>query len=560
MGTTKMRIPGTRQSNSARRHQTRTAGGWRSLAALATTFAIAVAADAAMAQDEEAVCGSVTCLADELMDLIPEGEKIALVPLWAPVTNLPEEESKSLYDDLYRAMSNASGRRHDVVKRNREYDELWEELQWELTETKYQKYVDELRANVVVRCQDLGLNGRKIVLTCTATGVGEGSKLSGKMEASKAVIPINRDLFPYEYVLSRLGNKLAKDTKEPKTILKTFITEGGTEQRSRLTKHIGGKLYDVIWTWFEGIRKEREQDREFNEITGNEGNEPAGASGGYKLLGSIKWLDERTLELQTELQDGGKRIAHASEQFDKNWIPRTLIGLAPLRYYKEAHAIPSRSLSKEIALVAAGNLARARIVAEALDIEAPDVADITSEAEGMAALRLFERGIPVDEELDSWSGAEGDKFVTLEARVVPIGSALRPKVDAALEQDDLRTEDEIRITMSAEEPVHAAVFAWGADNSVFRLYPNKNRPELTLPQGRRISLPSASDRIIIRSKPLPGHMENYEAIIVIASSKPLDFGGAERQAFREVSAFLEALATLDLSYANFVILPYRIRQ
>ena len=552
----KTRTPDIKQSNKASRPTPRAAGGWRSLAALATTLAMGVA-DAALAQDEEAVCGSVTCLAGELIDRIPEGEKIALVPFWASVTNLPEGEANALYDDLYRAMSNTSNR-HDVVKRNREYDELWEELQWELTETKYQKYVDELRASVVVRCQDLGLDDGKIVLTCTAIGVGEGSKLKGKMKASKAIIPVDRGLFQYDYVLSRLGNKLADDAKEPKTILKTFITEGDTRQRSKLTTDIGERVRNAIWNWFKGIREEREANREFDEITGNEGDKPVEAPGGYKLLGSIKMINQRILELTAELQDGGKRIAHARVDIDKGWIPKNLIGQAQLRYSKEARAIVSPGLSKKTALVAASNLARARVVAEALGIEAPDVTDISSEAEGMEALKFLERGIPVDETLKSWSSAEGDRIVTLEARVVAVGGTLQPSVDARLERNDLREGDKIRIFLSAAEPVHAAVFAWGADNSVFRLYPNKNRSELKLPGTGFVILPSESDLDDISSRPLPGHLENQEAIVVVVSRKELGFGGVGKEAFVQASDFLDALATLDLSYANLVVLPYRI--
>ena len=178
----------------------------------------------------------------------------------------------------------------------------------------------------------------------------------------------------------------------------------------------------------------------------------------------------------------------------------------------------------------------------------------------MKALKFLERGIPVDEKLYSWSGAEGDRNVTLEARVVAVGSAVRPSVDAKLEQNDLREGDKIRIFLSAAEPVHAAVFAWGADNSVFRLYPNKKRPELKLPGSGFVILPSESDLDDITSRPLSGHQENHEAIVVVVSRKALGFGGVGKEAFVQASAFLDALATLDLSYANLVILPYRIRQ
>ena len=554
---TRMRTPDSKQFSNTTSLKYRALVACLYLSGLAAVFAIGLTPISAAAQEEDAICHSVKCLANELIEGIPDGEKIALIPLWTPVTNLPKREATDLYDRIYRAMSGASD---DVLKRNREFDELWNELEFELKGADYQTYVDNLRAAVIVLCKDRGLEQGKLKLNCTATGYGDSSALGGEMVVSEAVIPVDRALFQYEYALTQLGNTLVAEVRKPKRLLKIFVAESGTGQRSKLTENLSVKVGDVMRSRFRQLLEEREEEREFSEIIGHESAASLEEPRGYELYGSTNWMNEQTMDLRVELRDGGHLIAHATARIERSWIPRSLIDQHSLRYYAEARAIPSRNLSVVSAPMAASSVARARIVAKALDIPAPKASDISSEAEGIAALQFLEQGIPTDEMFQSSRGADGETNVTLSARVVKVGSDVRPALEAVLLENDLTTSDPIRIALSATERVSAAVFGWGADNNVVRIYPNDRRTELIVPADGHIVLPAKADRMVIRSAPLQDHVENHEAILVIASSKQLDYGSLGTQTVEPSSKFLNALATLDLSHATVAVLPYRIKR
>ena len=241
------------------------------------------------------------------------------------------------------------------------------------------------------------------------------------------------------------------------------------------------------------------------------------------------------------------------------------------RYDAEARAIPSDSLYAETASGAAMNLARARVVAQALGIEAPAFEVIRSEAEGVAALKTLAHGIPMDEQIKTWEDATGERHVWLKARVATVGGRLRPAVEAALTKSDLKAGEKFRITLSASASVHVGMFAWGADGGVVRFYPNKKVRDLIVPAGGRVSLPLDDDEYRdLWSAPLPGHAENHEAIIVVASVEPLDFeaiGSIAGKDIRETmsvaipaGSFFNALGELDLSQATLLVLPYRVRR
>ena len=549
------------------------AGAWWRLGAVATAFALGMAAHAVAAQDRDAVCNGVGCLAHELVDGIPDGETIALIPLRAPVTNLPVRDADNLYDELYRAMSDASAGRHDFVRRDRMYDEIWESSKWELSRSNYQDYVDALRAGVVVQCKDRGLRGGMVALSCTAAGVGNRSALQGRMLASLAIVPVERRLFQYDYVLSRLGNTLAAGADEPKDLQKTFIVYGEAGQRSALTEEIGRKLGYAIRNRFADRRYEDRQQREFKEAIGRGGDEPAPPPRGYELRGAFTWIDRKAeaATLWVELLDGRDVVAHDSATIERSWLPESLAGadVGGRRYRAEARAVPSGDLSKDGVSDAAKNLARARVVAKALDMAAPAFEEIGSEAESMAALRFLAHGIPVDEQFDTWPSAGGEWSARLTARVVAVGTVLRPTVEAALSGDEFRAREPIGIELSASDSVYTAVFSWGADNRVVRLYPNMGAPELIVPAGGRVGLPRAGDGKI-QSMPLPGRLANHEAFIVVASTRPLDFGGVAPLVGQsldetmknagEPGLFLDALGALDLTHATVSVLPYRIRK
>ena len=574
---TKTRV--IRRSSSGRhgQHETwrRFAGGWRRLGALTAALALCLGHGAA-AQDQETGCESVACLARAVIDAIPESERIALIPFWWPVTNLPEHEAESLYDDLYQAMSHASKKRNELVKRDSVYDEIWEATKWEVAESNYQNYVNRLSADVVVHCKDGGMSRGMIKLSCTAVGVDVKSELAGDMPSSQALIPVRQQLFPYVYALTRVSNTLAAGARDrgsgPQRIPVTFIVDGDIGQRSPLTEDIGKRIVDGIAERFKTFRHEQQSHDSFKEAIGRQTEDAAETERGYELRGEFVWMDEKRelASLRVELREDGRPVARDRIDLKRDWLPHTVVRAR--RYDAEARAMPSDSLHEETAAEAAINLARARVVARALGVEAPAFDVVTLEAEGIAALKTLAYGIPVDEEVEPLEYATGERHVWLRARVVKVGSHMRPDVKAALTKDKLKAREEFGITLSAAATVHVGVFAWGADGGVVRLYPYEKVRQLIVPAGGRVNLPRRISGGYggFWSAPLPGHAENHEAIIVVASVEPLDFNriraniGSSATETMSVAIpagnFFDALGKLDLSQATLLVLPYRVRK
>ena len=240
------------------------------------------------------------------------------------------------------------------------------------------------------------------------------------------------------------------------------------------------------------------------------------------------------------------------------------------RFQAKARAAVSGELDRAGATRAMRNLARARVVARALGLPPPSIDVVRSEADGVRALSgTLDRGIPADERFSGpWPDGSGGLEAELEARVVRVGDEGRPKVEASLDGNEFHAKKHIRITLSAEEAVHAAVFAWGADNQVVRLYPNPKVPDLALEAGSRVTLPRAGEGYI-RSAPMPGNAEDHEAFIVLAGGGRPAFdrlAGLVGETVEETmqagnvsgAAFFDALARLDTSRLALIVLPYRV--
>ena len=578
MPTMGAKAPDIRRSSS-RQHltnQTRhcAAAGWRRLGALAIALALCLVGHGTAAQDRDADCEGVACLARSVIDTIPEGETIALIPFWWPVTDLPNRQAEVLYKDIYQAMSHASGDRHGLVKRDRDYDRIWEATKWEVAQSNYQEYVDRLRATVVVHCKDQGLIRGMIKFSCTATGVGKGSALARNMPQSQGLIPVpgERQLFPYEYALTQLSNTLADGARKqgsgPQRIPVISIVDTDIGQRSELTEDIGRRLLEGIAMRFETFRQEQQSHDSFTKAIGRQSGDAAETPDGYELHGKLVWMDEarERATLWMELREGRRLIAQDRAELERGWLPRMTAGAR--RYTAEARATPSDTLHEEIASAAATNLARARIVAKAVGIPAPEINIVTAESEGVEALEFLAHGIPVDEQFNTWTDAAGESHVSLKARVVAVGSRMRPDVEAVLTKSALKAKEKYAITLSAAAAVHVGVFAWGADDRVVRFYPNEKVRNLIVPAGGRVSLPRKKDKSSFSSAPLPGHTENHEAVIVVASSNPLDLGKLGAMAGKTAietmkvaiptGRFLNALGELDMSHATLLVLPYRV--
>ena len=269
--------------------------------------------------------------------------------------------------------------------------------------------------------------------------------------------------------------------------------------------------------------------------------------------------------------DQGTQVASARVELDEGLFPPGVVrDPGAERFRAKARAVVSGGLDRAGATRAMRNLARARVVARALGLPPPSIDVVRTEADGVRALTgTLGHGIPVDERFsgprpDGSGGLEAE----LEARVVRVGDEGRPRVEASLGRSEFRVGEHIGITLSAEEAVHAAGFAWGADDRVVRLYPNPKAPDLALEAGSRVTLPRAGEGHI-RSAPMPGNAEDHEAFIVLAGGGRPAFDGLAGLAGQTVeetmqagnvsgAAFFDALARLDTSRLALIVLPYRV--
>ena len=538
----------------------------RLVAVLAPALVAGVLAGAAMAQDRAAPPCEARCVARALIEKIPKGERIGLVPFGLPGTAIPRAVADDLYDRIARAMFEASKGGHPFINKTRT-DKAWESWQAERETSDYQDFWNERRVSVTVHCEDRGLQDRGIALSCAAFPVGKDSKLRGDVPAPLALFAVKSRLFPYTYTLTSLGLALARGAPEPRKIAGVHIADG-EGQRSALTEHMEETVQGVVEQRFEARRRSlRGQDN----LLGRSSEAPE-TRGVYELHGKMTWMDEFVAELSLWLQDGKDVVAPRRKgQIRRDWLPENLVGpdTGQRRYRATARAVVSERLGEDSAKRAVKNLARARVVAKALGLPAPKIAEIRSEKDGVQALRrTLDHGITTEELFWGLSKDGGGGWrVALDARVVKVGTTLRPEFSARLAKDELLAMEEIRIELSAKEPVHVAVFAWGADNKVVRLYPSGKVPELTVPAGASVLLPRPGEARIL-STPLPGNQADHEAFIVVAANDRLVFDGlaplagasmdATMAAAVSGSAFFERLAQLDLSHAAVSVLPYRV--
>jgi len=241
-------------------------------------------------------------------------------------------------------------------------------------------------------------------------------------------------------------------------------------------------------------------------------------------------------------------------------------------------AVVSSRLDRASALRAARNLARARVVAQALGQGDPPIHEVVTEADAASLLaNTLAHGLSFDEtfEIADPQGAGERVAVRLDARVRSLGGVITPSVRATLEQSVYRTGEYMRIGMEADARTYIGIFSWDALNRVARVYPDGDQAQFTMGAGEMLRLPHASENRQLASAPLPGtssapNLEDHEMFIVLTSTTPIDFSnlgpsiGASASetaaAAIDGTAFFQALSNMDLSRMAVIALPYQVTQ
>ena len=523
----------------------------------------------------EVRCKTADCLAGALIRDIPLGETIALVPFGPPNTNIPRRVAEGLHDGINSALYRKSNRRHKLVSRKLR-DEIWRFYQSEREKSDYQAFWKDRRVSVIIHCQDRGPRAGGLALHCVASGVGEKSRLKGDVIGPSTVLPVEDRWFHYRYTLTRLGLELADKKTRPGEISKVFIVDGALGQPTALSRDVGRELQVIIEERLRSRRELLKNRAGMKAVLGRDDKTASTTGSVYELRGEVAWMSDKAARLSARLVDPatGENLRTARVDLERSWLPENLRKRTLGYYTATARAVESGRLDAQSAKLAVKNLARAMVVAKALGVSGPGIKEIRMEADGVRALRhALRHGVPKDERFGGPRREGDDRWRTkLRARVVKLGAAARPAFTARLAKDEVRAGEDIRIEMSTKtkKNLHVAAFAWGADGTVFRLYPHPYERNPRIPANGRLALPRDS-RCPITSAPLPGKRASHEAVVVLASYERLAFeklapsfcyDDKSEKPGKPVSGevFLNALAGLDLSRAGIAVLPYRVER
>ena len=523
-------------------------------------------------------------LAETLLRHVPAGASIAVHPFHLhPLTSLlPKDDGGQFYDALTAALLSAAQGRVSVLPRAKLLELFATREEFFYDESQRRALFRELQADFEVYC-DARVAEAGVVLSCQAFSLAQDNM---EMVASGfADFPLE-PLRLLNLALFGLSMRVVRAAPAPGALMQVRFIERGTGCESELGSYLGAKLEG--WA-----RAALETPATSGPVVVTGEHTPPAANSsppGYRLEGYIWRHDQQTIELEAGLRthrDDGQRgellhtghVTVATASLPAGLArPPALCGAGGQQYQAQAEAQVSAHLDRVTAVRGARNLARARVVAQALGLRAPGVDTVTTAAGSVAVLTAaLAAGLPVQERFSvAWEGDPDTAqraVVQLTARVVPIGLIDRPhvpKVTARLHQQVYRAWEPITIEITSTRLAYLGVFAWGADDKVVRVYPSPGS-HLAIAAGQQLLLPRlhAGDGYIV-AQPLPGNARDHEAFVIVATPHPANFaalmnpvGRDSQQTMeqaRESEYFLEGLAKLEVRRMALVVLPYEVRR
>ena len=511
-------------------------------------------------------------MAERLLADIPNGAKVALQPLDQRYAGLEPAVGDPLYERLLLALADAAEDGVTLLARERLraiYNSLEEFYQGDI-----ESLLRNAQADIEVICKPTS-NATGIILSCSAVRLVNAVTLA----TAAAHFPISRSAAHFDVAIDAIAARLAQGVP-PGTVALVPLLDTGVE--TALTRRIGERLEDKIATQMAKRLGSRAAEAAANAELGR-GQTTGTDVPRYRLRGELRRLDDKRFRVDARLLMGERKLIADGADVAIASVPAELATSlsrsdgAPeptKRYEAVAEAVVSARLDAASARRAARNLARARVIAQALGLDAPAVDEVRTEADAVTALgEYLGKGLPVDEQFRDFRDLavdDGSRIgVRLSAKVVPVGVVSRPALTATLPKTVFKAMEPITIELRSEAKAYVGVFAWGADNRVVRLYPTDAQRQLTMDAGEVLALPAQGEGRI-RSEPLrmEGNLEDHEALIVVAATESVDYGGLAPQAGATLTEtmeraldggrFLAMLATVGPSRASVAVLGYQV--
>lgn len=529
-----------------------------------------------MAQDAAVPADPEDEIAAAVLQTIPDGTRIALRPLRGPDSNLTETVARGLYEEILEGLYGESGGRHTVLSRER-LDEVYQSCEEFYTCGDMAARLEAARADVEVICTTSPREGG-LAVSCAAVTLSTTTIVGhGRGEFPLDEIGRGQD---WPLAVTDIANQIDRAVEVPGGIGHAVVidqragnqTDFGTLLSNRLVLELSGRFDRRARTDYSEARARAQLGYDDAVLP----ERPA-----YTVHGVLWHVGPERLSLLVELRHGDRTVALGGAEIDPaSVMDGELMGSEPDGGFFTAvgEAVVSSRLDRASALRAARNLARARVVAQALGRGDPTIHEVVTEADAASLLaNTLTHAIPYDESFEAVSpqGSGERVAVRLEARVRPLGSVIRPSVRARLEQSVYRTGEFMRLELDADARTYVGVFSWDALNRVARVYPAGNQAQFTMGAGERLRLPHASENRQLASAPLPGtagapNPEDHEMFLVLTSTTPIDFsnlGGAIGSSAAETAdaaidgtAFFQALSDMDLSRMALIPLSYQVTQ
>ena len=438
-------------------------------------------------------------LAAGLLDTIPPGARLALRPLDPRETGLPREIGARLYEAVLNAVVRASARRDVTVLARERLHEVYGTLE-EFYQGNVESMLRAARADVEIICKASPV-ADGVTLSCGAVDL-EGTDTVA--HAMALFPPLERAGAPYGLAVADIARRLVDGARAVGPVERVMLMDVSLGARGDLGAYLGRRLEGEVFRLMEERARREGNEARVAAVVGT-APDASGEVPRYRLAGELWRLDEDLVRVEMRLKHRGRTLLAAGADIAFASLPSHLAAGAGSRggagagriYEAVAEAVVSERLDRKSALRAAHNLARARVVAQALDLPPPGVTEVTAEEDAVALFAGFlDAGLPVEEgfrEVRPQGDADGEEriAVRLTARVVPVGSVVRPVVAARLEHTVYRAMEPMRIEIRSEERAHLGVFAWGADDMVVRLYP-RGAYRLEIGPGEALDIPRHS--------------------------------------------------------------------
>ena len=509
-------------------------------------------------------------LAERLLNDIPGGAKVALQPLDQRYAGLEPAVGDPLYERILLALTNAAEDGVTLLARERLraiYNSLEEFYQGDI-----ESLLRNAQADIEIICKPTS-NATGIILSCSAVRLVNAVTLA----TAAAHFPISRRAAHFDVAIDAIASRLAQGAP-PGTVALVPLLDTGVE--TGLTRRIGERLEDKIATAMAKRLGSRAAEVAANAVLAD-GKASDSDVPHYRLRGELRRLDDQRFRVDARLLLGERKLIADGADMAIASVPADLASSlsrsdgAPeptKRYEAVAEAVVSERLDAASARRAARNLARARVIAQALGLDSPAVDEVRTEADAVAALgEYLGKGLPVEEEFHDLTVDDGGRTaVRLRAKVVPVGTVSRPAVTAKLlKKTVFKAMEPISIELRSEAKVYLGIYAWGADNRVVRLYPTKGSSQLRMEAGQVLVIPSQGEGRI-RSEPLrmEGNFEDHEALIVVAATESVDYGNLAPVAgatltgtmdrARQGGEFIAALGLMGIGRMSVTVLNYQV--